>query len=86
LLLVCLVDNDRTLGFPKGRAERGDTSALCTALREWTEETGLPTVQLQMEVEPLIHDGPHGQVHYFAGQWDECLSPSAWLVKDDVAD
>jgi len=86
LLLVCLVDNDKTFGFPKGRAERGDTCALCTALREWTEETGLLTIYLQMEVEPLAHDGPHGEVHYFAGQWDECLLPSAWLVKDDLMD
>ena len=56
--LVCSVDNDKTIGFPKGRAERGDTSALGTALREWTEETGLLTTHLQVEVEPLVHSGP----------------------------
>ena len=81
-----LVDNDKTLGFPKGRAERGDTSALGTALREWTEETGLLNTHLQIEVEPLVHSGPHGEVHYFAGLWDEPLSPSAWRVKDDPND
>ena len=86
LLLVCLVDNDKTLGFPKGRAERGDTSALCTALRDWTEETGLPTIPLQMDVEPFTHDGPHGEAHYFAGLWDELEVPAAWLVKDDLQD
>ena len=85
-LLVCLVDNDKTLGFPKGRAEREDTSALCTALREWTEETGLLTTHLQIECEPLVHSGPHGEVHYFAGLWDEIVSPSAWRVHDDPHD
>ena len=68
------------------RVERGDTSALGTALREWTEETGLLTTHLQMEVEPMVHSGPHGEVHYFAGLWDEILSPSAWRVNDDPRD
>ena len=86
LLLVCLVDNDKSLGFPKGRAEQEDTSALSTALREWTEETGLPTIHLQMESEPLVHSGPHGDIHYFAGWWDKAAEPSAWRVRDDLHD
>ena len=84
--LVCLIDNDKTIGFPKGRAELGDASALGTALREWTEETGLLTTHLQVEAEPVVHSGPHGEVHYFAGLWDEIMSPTAWRVKDDPLD
>jgi 8-oxo-dGTP pyrophosphatase MutT (NUDIX family) len=80
------VDNDKSLGFPKGRAEREDSSALCTALREWTEETGLLTIHLQMETEPVVQSGPHGDVHYFTGWRDQCVEPSAWKVQDDPHD
>jgi 8-oxo-dGTP pyrophosphatase MutT (NUDIX family) len=90
---VCLVEKrNGRLGFPKGRAESSDASALKTAQREWLEETVLQTEGLSgLAQERVFVDG--WGCHYFFAEWTDDLQGgteprivTSWEVEDDPLD
>lgn len=87
---VCLVEKrNGQLGFPKGRADIGDPSAMATALREWQEEAMLSIEELDGLSDGRVFIDCWG-CHYFFAEWrgkyDSEFSRSTWDVKDDPLD
>ena len=79
---VCLVEKyDGQLGFPKGGAEEAeefmpDGGHMATAMREWQEETNLPTEGLTlMDARAGLHVDKFN-CHYFMAKWDPTKLPA----------
>jgi len=104
---VCLVEKaSGQLGFPKGGAEPAEASMpyggqMATAMREWQEETNLPTEGLTlMDARAGLHVDQFN-CHYFMAKWDSTKLPAlpgdiqqsyeagvktSWPVTDDWLD
>jgi 8-oxo-dGTP pyrophosphatase MutT (NUDIX family) len=76
---VCIVANDNALSLPKGRPEPGDWAPVITALREWKEETNLPTAGLVIYPSPVVDAWG---AHYYVATWKGPAMYSSWDVHD----
>jgi len=86
---VCLVEKrNGQLGFPKGRAESCDSSAMQTAFREWREEAMLSIEELQGLHETRVFVDSWGCHYFFAEYVGRCNEEGSesWEVKDDPLD
>ena len=76
---VCIVANDNSLSLPKGRPEPSDWAPVITALREWKEETNLPTAGLVIYPSPIVDAWG---THYYVATWKGPAMHSSWDVHD----
>ena len=97
VLCVCLVSKrNGQLGFPKGRREIGDRSALGNAKREWREETNLADSYFRWvdDSQPLVDKWG---CSYFVAEWhapdgqpgdeiERYNEDGSWDVADDPDD